>query len=770
MAAVSASMAVLAIPITVFLVLSGMGSRAQLPSTAKTSSDTSRPILPKDSIFSSPGKLINTLAPTPGHLDSTLQAKGKSLLEKLNPVNVLKADTGRFRKQSFTIPSAKLFGAPLIAFKGGYVNYGFDYRSNIDTPYAEKDITQHILTGGLNLSVAKNIPLKVNYWIRRSNSSLFRDITDVQVAFDPAGFRNNLVNQARQQWRSVAGSLNDSLLEKLYGLKGAELKEAANWLHNPFQAQKLREYRELIQIPSLSYNPNLPDSVNKRRGDSLQRVARLFIDTYSQTKGRYDQLQKQTDSLKEAVVKMHQRLQQYQQLLNGQVGDWASYDTWKNELGKYQSGQPTVPDKYKWLMGIRSFSAGRTPINYSELTAKNISLTGVNFEFNSWYYLAFTAGLVDYRFRDFVVNRFNTTPQYLTMLRLGIGRLEKNYLILSVFRGKKQLYTSSSTTTFPASITITGLSVQAKWQLHRTTSLVAEAAESLSPNYQSTPPATNGKFTLTDNTNKALSLQLRTYLPKTRSLVEGMYKYTGANYQSFSSFQTNAAAKSWYIKGEQSFFKQQLRLTAALRSNEFTNPYIIQDYKSNTVFKSINAVFRRRNWPVITIGFVPMSQLTVIDQQVVENRFQTFTASMNHFYRLGTQHASSTLVYNRFYNTSVDTGFIYFNSVNFFYAQNFLFRRFSAGLAASHSTSSQYELDVIDGNVHINLRKISVGGGIKINSLNRKDTKGGGYGNLNLPISRKDMIYLSYEQGYLPGTGKQLVRNDMGSIQYSRRF
>jgi hypothetical protein len=502
----------------------------------------------------------------------------------------------------------------------------------------------------------------------------------------------------------------------------------------------------------------------------LQKKAQWFIDTYNQTKGRYDRLQTETDSLQEAVVKMRSRLQQYRQLVKGQPADWSSYEKWKGDLAGYQPSQPALPDKYKWLMGIRNFSAGKTPVNYSELTAKNISITGVNFEYNSWYYIAVTAGLVDYRFRDFVVNRLNTAPQYLYMLRLGIGRLEKNYLIFSAIRGRKQLYSYAANTAPSPSITITGFSVEAKWQLHKTTSVVTEVAESLSPDYRATPPEASGKFSLTDNTNKALSVKFRTSLPKTGSVVEGMYKYTGANYQSFSSFQTNAATKSWYLKWEQNFFNRQLRLTGALRSNEFTNPYILQNYKSNTVFKSINAMFRRSKWPVITIGYVPMSQLTAIDQQVVENRFQTLTASINHFYRLGTQRASSTLVYNKFYNNSSDTGFIYFNSVNLFYAQNFLFKRFSAGIAVSHSASSQYTLNVMDENVYFNLQRFSVGLGAKINELNRRDTRAGVYVNGNLRLSRKDMIYVSYDHGYLPGSGRQLVRNDMGNIQYSRTF
>jgi len=758
MASVSAGMAAFipAIAITAIFLLPYHGSHAQLLPQSKHIDSIRR--LPADTLILKKGGTFSSLLPHFDQADSVLREKSKALIKQPNPLSRLKADSLH-----------KISKAPLLSFKGGYVNYNFAYRSNIDTPYAEKDITQHILTGSLNFVVANYIPLRVNYWLRRSNSNLFHDITDVQLAFDPTGLKNTLVGNARRQWMNAAPGLNDSLLEKLYGLKAEALKGTLTWLQAPLTAQKLREYRELVQIPSLGYDPGLPDSTNRKRADSLQQQARQFIDAYNKTKGRYDSLKTVTDSLRDAVKKMRGRLQQYRQLAGAQPGDWLSYKKWTSELQQYQPSPPAVPDKYKWLMGIRSFSIGRTPVNTSELTAKNVSLTGIHIEYNTWYYISLTAGIVDYRFRDFVVNRFGSTPQYLYMARLGLGRLEKNYFIVSVSRGRKQLYASSGNGA-RSSITITGLAVETKWQVHRTTWFMAEAAQSLSPDYRQSPPENNGKFSFSDNLNKALSLQWHTYLPKTHSILEGMYKYTGANYQSFSSFQTNAAMKSWYVKWEQSFFNRQLRLTGALRSNEFTNPYIQQNYKSNSVFKSINAVFKRRRWPVVTIGYVPMSQLTVIDQQVVENRFQTITASLNHFYRLGTRQTSTTIVYNKFYNNSSDTGFIYFNALNLFYAQNFLFNHFSAGIAASRSASRQYQLNVMEGNVYINFKRFSPGVGVKVNSLNGQDTKAGAYVNANMRVSRKDIIYVSYEHGFLPGTGRKLVRNDMGSIQYSRSF
>src|SRR5690606_1382549 len=132
--------------------------------------------------------------------------------------------------------------------------------------------------------------------------------------------------------------------------------------------------------------------------------------------------------------------------------------------------------------------------------------------------------------------------------------------------------------------------------------------------------------------------------------IEAKYKQTGPNYQSFSSFQTNSALKSWYIKADQYFLRNMIRISAAARSNDFSNPFVIQKYQSNTIFKSFNVAFRKRKWPSVSAGYMPMSQLTVIDDQIAENRFQSLNANLYHYYLVGNTKTASTAMFNKFYN------------------------------------------------------------------------------------------------------------------------
>src|SRR5262249_50679675 len=93
----------------------------------------------------------------------------------------------------------------------------------------------------------------------------------------------------------------------------------------------------------------------------------------------------------------------------------------------------SLPKGYKTLMAIKSFNIGRTVVNYSELSAKNISVNGVQAEYNPSGYYAFAAGSVDYRFRDFIVQQPNQPKQYLNIYRIGQGMKDGNSVILTYF-------------------------------------------------------------------------------------------------------------------------------------------------------------------------------------------------------------------------------------------------------------------------------------------------------------------------------------------------
>ncbi|WEK37952.1 MAG: hypothetical protein P0Y53_10615 [Candidatus Pseudobacter hemicellulosilyticus] len=665
-------------------------------------------------------------------------------------------------------PFKDLFNTrPLARFGGGYISYQFNYRSNIDTPYVEKDIVQHNVTANLLFTVADLVPVRATVWSRQSNSGIFRDITDVQVSFSGAEFRQKLRGALQDRMLKLASSVKDSITENLYSLKRLELESIQLDLVNNFSAQSLNDANRILRVPETSWDPHLPDSMNRQRSDSLQKLAAALLDLYEKTMLRHQQVKRQVDSLKGKYEEGLAKVAAFRNMLSAPGAAADLPGKWKTAAREYGLQDLEIPARYRWLMGIRNASVGRSTLDYSDLTVKNISVNGINFEYNSWYYFAVTAGLVDYRFRDFAMHGADKKRQLLTMVRAGLGRLEKNYFIVSFYHGQKQLFAATGAGAFP----VTGISAEAKWQLNRTSWLTAELAQSIAPDYRSDSPRHKTRLALNDRTSQAVAFRLSSYWPSTQTRVEAFYKNTGANFQSFSSFQTNAALETWTIKAEQSLLGRKLRVTGALRKNEFTNPYLLQDYKSNTVFKSLTATFRMRKWPVVTVGFQPMSQLTAMDDKVMENRFQTLTATLYHHYRIRELSTATTVMLNKFYNNSSDTGFVYYNATNLYWMQHFFFKPFTASIAVSHTRNGTYTLNVMDEGFQVTIgERGTAGGGVKINSMNNEEVKTGGYLNANIRVWKQDMLYLSYERGYLPGFHGGLVRNEMATVQFVKSF
>jgi hypothetical protein len=357
------------------------------------------------------------------------------------------------------------------------------------------------------------------------------------------------------------------------------------------------------------------------------------------------------------------------------------------------------------------------------------------------------------------------------MARAGIGNIDNTYLVFSAFKGYKQLFASSNGSTGITGIDIKGLGAEARWKISPNNFVTTEVAQSISPDFRSSDITENTKFKFSDNSNKAFAVKLSSFYPATRSRIEGAYKFTGSNYQSFSSYQTNSALKSWYVKAEQNFFGRMFKLSAAIRSNDYSNPLILQQYKSNTIFKSVNAAFRKRGWPAMSVGYMPISQLTMVNNQLAESRFQTLNANIYHYYTLRNTNTASTIMFNKFFNTHADSGFVYYNATNIYFAQNIFMGTVVANLSVSDTRNSQYQSQVFDESMQFNIQKsTTLLLGVKINNFNKREVKIGGYVNSGIRVWKNDMLYFSYERGFLPGISNRLIKNDMATIQFTKIF
>jgi hypothetical protein len=674
-------------------------------------------------------------------------------------------DSSAYSIQWPSLSLPKLNARRPLQLTGGNTTYNYDYRSNIDTPFTDKNVSQHQLTGQLNVTAFQSIPLQVTFFIRRTNSSLFRDINDVRVDFDANQYAQLIRDNYLKKLSGRLPGMRDSLLNQLKRFNLSELGKIMNRISRPDFQQKLVECNEIVRVPGIAES-----IAGSGKADSLRQDASKFIETYQLLKAREGSYRQKADSIQGLINSSIAKGQMIRQALNGHLSTISSPD---QVITLLRQQGIRVPASVRHLLSLRRFSLGRSQLNYSELTARNISLNGINIEYNSWYYIALAAGTVNYRFRDFILTRSNRKPQYMYLARLGVGRLERNYIIATAYRGQKQAYIqNNSSSGASSSLDIYGLSLEAKYRLNRNIYIITEMAQSGTPGrILIEGQKINNFFNWRDRSNKGYAIKFFSYFPQTRTRFEGMYRFSGAAFQSFDRFQSNSSRESWYVKGEQTLWKRQLKFTASLRKNEFTNPYVIVPYSNRVVSKSIQVSFRRRRWPMLTAGLMPFSQLSVVNDQVYENRFHALNAVLYHQYKVGGRLTSTTATYNRFYNTAADTGFVYFNAVNFYLQQYLFFQKFTLSAGGSHSRNTGFEINVLETSLQVTLHKdYSVTGGLKINNYNRMETKIGYWSRISMRFMKTGWLQLNYENGLLPGNSGSLLRNQWGNVMLTKFF
>lgn len=672
----------------------------------------------------------------------------------------------------------------------GNIMYNVNYYSNIDTPYNEQNIYQHTIQTYLDITVKGQYPMRVYLTNRFSNSHLFRNFSDLNMNYNNALFTQKIKTQVREKFLAslpspeAPDSLKNELDATIKKLRSLDL-----WIKNPALLQKMVEARErAMRDASLSKAlANRQDTINKVVAgykDSL--IAKLDLDT-TDINQQYNQKKQQADSLRNRITVLQQMVKtashQSKESVNKVCRD---IDGAKNPaklkeiMEEHHIGDSILPKGYKTLMAIRSFGIGRSVVNYSELSAKNISVNGVQLEYNPSAYYAVAAGTVDYRFRDFIVKNSGQPKQYLTVFRYGRGMKDGNNIIFTWFGGKRQLYNAgtvdSQQVQVPSSA-LMGFTVEGNYKLTDNITVTAEVAKSSYPVYARDSAGKTSlpsqMLEMNNRQNEAYSLKADAFFPKTQTTVRGTFKRLGANYQSFSTFTDGSAQTAWSAGVQQLFFKQQLTVALSANTNDFSNPFIGSQYKSTTVFKSIQATWRRAKWPVVSVGYFPSSQITKLgDGQYKENLFYTLTGNITHSYSCNQLMMSSAIVYTQFYNRSSDSGFVYFNTKNLLLSHSVFWQQFTMQTNASGAFNQDYRLYTLEGKGLYNLNKyVMVGAGVKFNHQTVFNIEQLGYSaETTVQIPKFGQVQFSAEKGFIPGMNKQLVPNNTGRVTYFKIF
>jgi len=692
----------------------------------------------------------------------------------------------------------------------GNILYDLNYRSRVDTPFGENNLYQHTLQTRLNIVYKDQYPFNIYLTTRFSNSSLFRKYTDLSLQFNQADFTRMLKKRLTDAVQSFISSKIRQLdsLKRQIDMKKMSIAAIGQSLQKPDVSQKLVEEREKIFFSNDVRKKSIDTSKNYSGIENQTFLAGKIETTKISLQNKVDGEIKKTDSIasryysyRDSVENKKRRLDSllvelgklektYKELRSVQQMNLAdvkkeiesakdaSYLTKK--IKELKIPDTLLPKGYKTLLAIQSFNIGRSIVNYSELSVKNISITGLQVEYNPHYYYAFAAGKVDYRFRDYIIPGNIHSHQYVALARFGKGMKNGNHLIFTYYTGRRQFYNSSITSSSNHSIpeyNLAGMTLEGQYKITRNIALIAEIAKSSIPYYSLDSVGQKGWMSsvtqFKNRTNEAFSIKLNSYFPRTHTRLNGSYKYIGANFQSFSTFTTGASQKNWIGRIEQPFFKKKLTVISSLQQNDYVNPFVSTAYKSSSILASVQANLRIKKWPVLTLGYYPSYQLTKInDNSFSESRYYTLVATSGYYYNFKGTQMSSYLVYSQFYNQTSDSGFIYFNSKNILFSQTANWKRLSGLMNLSYSSNIGYNIYTIENSYQFAVSKIiTVGGGLKV--INQTDVgplKWGYSGNLTLRIRKLGDLQLIFDKGFIPGINKQLVENKLGRLTYFKTF
>lgn len=678
---------------------------------------------------------------------------------------------------------------------------------------------QHSVQTTLHVTLKDRYPFTVYLTSRRSNSSYFNNATDVSFQFRQAEMLEDIKRKMRLEAEGLQsekallltpaqiyqqqkdGVLKDpgnfsaiakNAAGKIVSEKQQALQEKFQKLYGDYKTKmdKLSALQAWTRRSSTSQDI-VEEKERQLRGDAVDGKDSLMSDavaagqkfylaktqqpdsTVKAAKASLEDNRKEIDSLRSSIAQTEKELKTFQKKTTDslqQLRKQISSITDRNSLYAYlqKTGQPgkTISGLQKALLSVKQVGLGRTWIDYSELTVKNISLNGINVEANPGnVYVAAAAGKVNYRFRDYIVKgTYAGSNQSVALVRAGFGKKDKSNIIITYYSGKKALLNQRTIADSAAVQLISGLSVESRVALDANNCLVGEYARSSSP-------VLKGKIMdLKDHTNEAWSLKLFSHYGNTK--VTSYYRKTGENFQSFTLFPTNNRQDAWMVKANQSVWKKQLIFDAAIRKNDFNSPIALPDFSNKNVFRSFQITERIAKLPFASVGYYPSSQLTLSNNNVLyENRYNTLNAMVSHSYFLDKLSMSSSATYTKFYNSGIDSGFIYYNASTFTINHSLNFSHVVLQGIFTLTDQSQLHQVAIEPGITYQLRnRLSVSGSVKWSRVNHTKTLWGGTAGLNLYVNKAGMLQLQYDKIYLPGYNRNLLPVDIGRLTFSREF
>jgi hypothetical protein len=663
---------------------------------------------------------------------------------------------------------------PLVSGFNGWLQYGLLYNSRIDTPFVEKGLIQHQLQLQVQTVIAKNLPLTVYGTVRRSNSAFFQDVFDLRADIDFDMMKELQV----QRWqKAVQSKLEQADVTAATAQLKALQKMVANWngiVNRASMQQRYLDYLSLLKNPAILTDSIQHDTVLQKNQQALLQKAEKFVLHYRKLDSIYHYYKTKADSLQTVLGKYQGKFQQYRQMISMARRGGPDLQTMQAWVAKRSMEHPELQRLLPLLKTYKKLSLGRTLINRNDLVTNNTRINGINFEYYNRWYVAVTAGAVDFRIRDFVTRKQLKLPkESILQLKLGLGRPDATHLMLSYFSGRRQdLFGQRGARGEVQLKPVNGVGVAGRWQLTGASYLQMEVAHSLTGlPVRPGAGAADTKTRLAQWQSKALLTKLHIRLPRLQTILDGQYRFFGGRYHSFANNRVIGDFQQWSIQASQVLWKNRLRLNAYVRTFEYDNTFTPLLLNTRAVVKGFIASYRQRKMPLLNISYIPATQIVNNNGQLSQNNYQVLNVNVHHQYKIGLRKTMASLMVNRFYNQSPDSNFSFYNARGIYYRQQIWFTHFTGTMGVNYNKNNFSEWTLLEGGVQAHVTPRFSGGvqGSVIN-MNGKEVKTGFQTNIQARLWKEDYLNIGYQRSFLPVSGGGFTTNDFMNIQFNKKF
>lgn len=696
----------------------------------------------------------------------------------------------------------------------GDITYTFDYRTFGENPFKQTELHQHFLRMNVQIETPNGTPIRLSFMNRQSNSPFFRDFIDMGLGFDRGHYFEQLKGKLRAAVETRLSSIaNDSVLKKFHRLSN-EITALKQTVENTDRAQLEVERRELALLKKLKSSDQYlqaPSGANIQKirfpsgrvEESIQGSAQFLQDTIDgitrvvsfdesqmerieqsiasrdkkckSDKARLDSLNVIYDSLSQSLANLSKMGHEKAKLLLARINRAKTSNDIRELLKENSFDSNIVTKRDLLLTSVKRLQLGRGVVDYSDLTIRNLLLSGLITELDrgSWTF-GFVAGRVNHQFRDFLVetdkqrNRqrlvagkaFYATKYGATVGFTYFNGIREDYLI--GVQGQKQGV-------------IYGFALEGGLLVGKQQHIQVEFAKSSSFRTLGAT-RTNGqnRLSLSDPNNMAFRLEYTGKLTRKAIDVTGYYRRIGSDFQSFNMQPAGTQQESWRVDLKHQLLKRRLGINLGARKNDFSNQRVNAFISSKSILYSALFTYRHPRYPFIVFGVYPATQTSIISGVgMAEQQFNTIfiSSGFSKAVRNGL-HIQYSLNYNRTAMRQRDSSQVNIPTSNLSSSIMLGNRQIKGRVDCALITQTTLQVFQLDPSVEWTLRSwLKVNAGVRYVTSSNNYNFWGGIGAIQVQLKGLGTIQGRFDQSWLPVFNSQQMKSiEIGQISYFKTF